>query len=46
MEQPASEHKDWLKDELTKAYKVARLGNTKKPEATTGLGFANPLIHP
>lgn len=34
------------KDELTKAYKVARLGNTKKPEATTGSGFANPLIRP
>ena len=34
------------KDELTKAYKVARLGNTKKPEATTGSGFANSLIRP
>ena len=46
MERPVSEHKDWLKEELIKAYKAARLGKTKKPEATTGLGFANPLIRP
>jgi len=32
MQQPTSEHKDWLKEELTKAYKAARLGKTKKSE--------------
>ena len=32
MEQPASEHKYWLKEELTRAYKTARLGKTKKSE--------------
>lgn len=46
MERPVSDHKEWLKEGLIKAYKTARLGKNKKPEATTGSGFANSLIRP
>ncbi len=28
MGQPASDHKEWLKEELIKAYKAARLGKS------------------